>query len=233
MKPVAIVQHDLHDGPSYFATWLAEQRIPFQVLRMFEGGVLPSGLRDYAGLCLLGGPMSANDPLHYYPQLLALVNEAVQSETPVIGHCLGGQLLSRALGGTVQAAENAEIGWSMLEPVHALATDWFGPEPVQLFQWHGESFSIPSSAIQLLRGAHCANQAYVADGIHLGMQFHCEVDDAKLRSWLHLGAEEMRCSVSPGVQRAEAILQTLEADLAQSQRIAACIYTRWAQGLKR
>ena len=233
MKPVAIVQHDPHDGPSYFATWLTEQRIPYTVLRMFDGGVLPSNLGDFSGLCLLGGPMSANDPLPDYPPLLALVREAVQGKTPVIGHCLGGQLLSRALGGTVQTAENSEIGWSLLEPLQPQAADWFGPGPIQLFQWHGESFSIPTSAIQLLGGMHCANQAYVVDGIHLGMQFHCEVDDAKLRSWLQLGAEEMRCSVSPGVQQAQAILQTLDTDLAQSQRIADCIYNRWAQGLKR
>lgn len=233
MKPVAIVQHDPHDGPSYFATWLIAQGIGHKVLRMFDGDVLPSKLDDFSGLCLLGGPMSANDPIAYYPPLLALVREAVQSKTPVIGHCLGGQLLSRALGGTVRAAENSEIGWSQLEPLHALAADWFGSGPIRLFQWHGESFSIPLSAIPLLHGMHCANQAYVVDGIHLGMQFHCEVDDAKVRSWLQLGAEEMRCSVSPGVQQAQAILQTLDADLAQSQHIAACIYTKWAQELKR
>ena len=233
MKPVAIVQHDPHDGPSYFATWLAAQGIAFELFCMFDGTHLPADLGQHSGLCILGGPMSANDPLAHYPPLFGLVHEALHSRVPVIGHCLGGQLLSRALGGTVQAAEHPEIGWSLLEPVHPDARAWFGEQPLQLFQWHGESFSIPAQAIQLLRGSHCANQAYCVDGLHLGMQFQCEVDEAKVRSWLELGAEEMRACGSPGVQTKEAILARLDADLRTSQRIADCIYTRWAQGLQR
>jgi len=233
MKPVAIVQHDIHDGPSYFATWLQNQDIGFEVFAMFDGLTLPADLSKFSGMCMLGGPMSANDPLPYYPQLLRLVREAVQRRRPVIGHCLGGQLLSRALGGTVQASANMEIGWSRLEPVQPIATEWFGPMPVQLFQWHGESFSIPPRATQLLVGQYCANQAYVLDDMHLGMQFHCEVDLPKLQCWLELGAGEMQRSTSPGVQKPHTILQTLEADLARSQRTADRIYARWAQGLAR
>jgi GMP synthase-like glutamine amidotransferase len=233
MLPIAIVQHDAADGPSYFATWLSAQRLDYEVFPMFDAGVLPADLSAFGGLCLLGGPMSANDALAYYPQLLALVREAVQNRTPVIGHCLGGQLLSRALGGTVQASEHVEIGWSTLEPVNAKAIDWFGDGPFQLFQWHGESFSIPSGATQLLKGRLCTNQAYVVDDIHLGMQFHCEVDLPKLNSWLELGADEIRCSSSPGVQQTDAMRLSLEADIAHSQRIADHIYTRWAKGLRR
>lgn len=231
MLPIAIVQHDAADGPSYFATWLSAKGLGFEVFPMFDASELPADLCAYSGLCLLGGPMSANDPLPYYPPLFALVREAVQNRKPVIGHCLGGQLLSRVLGGTVQASDHEEIGWSTLDPVHAEATDWFGTGPIQLFQWHGESFSIPAGATQLLKGRHCANQAYVVDGIHLGMQFHCEVDLIKLNSWLELGAQEIRRSKSPGVQQADAMRATLEADTAQSQRIADRIYTRWARSL--
>lgn len=232
MKPIAIIQHDPHDGPSYFATWLAAQGIPFDVLRMFEGAALPARITDHSGLCILGGPMSANDALPYFDPLLAQVREAMAQSIPVIGHCLGGQLLSRALGGTVQASENAEIGWSRLEPMHPDAADWFGDSsPLQLFQWHGESFSIPPGATQVLRGIHCKNQAYVVDGLHLGMQFHCEVDDAKVRDWLDIGADELRTCVSPGAQQAADILKTLETDLVHSQRVASHIYARWARGL--
>ncbi len=232
MKPVAIIQHDAHDGPSYFATWLAEQGIAFAVFRMFDGAELPASLADYSGLCILGGPMSANDALPYFDPLLARVREAVWQRVPVIGHCLGGQLLSRALGGTVQASEHVEIGWSQLEAVHADAKQWFGDTaPLQLFQWHGESFSIPPGATQLLRGMYCANQAYVVDKLHLGMQFHCEVDEAKVSDWLELDAQEVRCCVSPGAQQANAILHNLSVEIKRSQYIASHIYTRWAQGL--
>ena len=233
MKPVAIVQHDPHDGPSYFATWLTRQGIAWELLPMFDGAALPANLSGYAGLAILGGSMSANDPMGYYPHLLHLIRQAVQDGTPVIGHCLGGQLLSRALGGTVGPAAHKEIGWCSLEPVHPLAAAWFGAQPLRLFQWHGESFSIPARATPLLRGRLCHNQAYVVNGLHLGMQFHCEVDEAKLRSWLTVGMEEMRSSsASPGVQAAAAILETLASDVARSQAIADHIYSRWAQGLR-
>ena len=232
MKSVAIIQNDASDGPSFFATWLATQRIPFEVFRMCDGSDLPERITDHSGLCLLGGPMSANDDLPYFAALLEQIREAIERDIAIIGHCLGGQLLSRALGGTVQASEHVEIGWSNLEPIHADAADWFGSElPLQLFQWHSESFSIPAVATPLLRSAHCVNQAYVVRNKHLGMQFHCEVDETKVREWLELGAQEMRSCVSPGVQQKADILRNLAAALERSQRIASHIYARWAQGL--
>ena len=232
MKPIAIVQHDPHDGPAYFATWLSAHGLDYRLLAMHQGDPLPHDIRTVAGLAVLGGPMSANDALPYYPALLALLQQAFAARVPVIGHCLGGQLMGRALGGHVQASEQVEIGWSQLEPVHALAADWFGTAPLQLFQWHAESFSVPDGATQLLRGRHCANQAFVLDGLHLAMQFHCEVDVPKLRTWLELGADEVRLCTSPGAQTGAQILHSLDADVARSQQIASRIYQRWAEGLR-
>jgi GMP synthase-like glutamine amidotransferase len=200
---------------------------------MHEGAHLPDHLDDFSGLCILGGPMSANDPLPYFPLLLQLVRTAVAQDTPVIGHCLGGQIMSRALGGTVQASPAKEIGWSELDTIHPAAAQWFGETAsVRLFQWHGESFSIPNGAVQLLRGRHCPHQAFVVNGMHLGMQFHCEVDEPKVREWLQAGAEEIASCVSPAVQTAQALLPTLSADIAASQAIASHIYRRWATQLR-
>lgn len=200
---------------------------------MFDGDRLPDDLQGYAGLCILGGPMSANDPLPYFEGLFKLVREAVELGIPVIGHCLGGQIMSRALGGTVQASPHVEIGWSELEACHRQAAQWVLPNvPLRLFQWHAESFSIPPGAIPILRGHHCTNQAYVLNDMHLGMQFHCEVDEAKLRTWLTEGSEEMRLSDSPGVGDIDAILRTLKEDLRLSQRLANRLYERWASGLR-
>ena len=233
MKPVAIFQNDRHDGPAFFATWLTREAIPFQVFALYDGAALPTGVQDFSGLCVLGGPQSANDALPYYPDLLDQLRQAVGLRIPVIGHCLGGQLLSRALGATVQAADHTEIGWSVLHPLHPHAQDWFGDGPLQLFQWHGESFGIPAGATPLLRGDYCANQAYVVDERHLAMQFHCEVDSQKLRLWLELGAEEVRRCASPAAQDAASMLAHLNQHMARSQAIASHIYSRWAQGLAR
>lgn len=235
MLPIAIIQHVANDGPSFFATWCAQQRLPVEVFEMHRGVCLPDDLCGHSGLCILGGSMSANDPLPYFADLLGLVRTAVAQDKPMIGHCLGGQIISRALGGTVQASEHAEIGWSTLQATDtALAQEWFGPGPqYTLFQWHGESFSIPPGAHLVLTGQHCRNQAYVLGERHLGMQFHCEVDEAKVRDWLIEGHQEMADSDSPGVQDAAQVLATLQADMARSQRLASHIYRRWAQGLAR
>ena len=235
MLPIAIVQHVANDGPSFFATWCAQQHLPVEVFAMHLGARLPHDLSGHSGLCILGGPMSANDPLPYFAQLFGLVRAAVAQDKPLIGHCLGGQLISRALGGTVQASEHAEIGWSTLQATDAaLAQEWFGAGPqYTLFQWHSESFSIPPGARQVLTGPHCRNQAYVLGERHLGMQFHCEADEAKVRDWLIEGHQEMAESDSPGVQPAAQVLATLAADIAHSQRLASHIYQRWAQGLAR
>lgn len=235
MLPIAIVQHVANDGPSFFATWCAQHNLPVEVFAMHHGAMLPPHMQGHSALCILGGPMSANDPLPYFATLSALVRASVAHDKPLLGHCLGGQLISRALGGTVQASEHAEIGWSTLQATDtALAQEWFGPGPdYVLFQWHGESFSIPAGARQVLQGDHCRNQAYILGDLHLGMQFHCEVDEPKVRDWIVAGHQEMAESHSPGVQAASAILETLAHDIAASQALASRIYRRWAQGLPR
>ena len=180
--------------------------------------------------------MSANDPLPYFDDLLSRIQEAVAQDIPVIGHCLGGQLMARALGGTVQASEHMEIGWSDLEVIHTDGAQWFGAEArlgamLPLFQWHGESFSIPPGAQWLVQGRYCAHQAFAVNGKHLAMQFHCEVDEAKVRTWLELDAAELCAGTSPGVQQAAQILPMLTEDIARSQAVADHIYRRWAQSL--
>lgn len=232
MKPVAIIQHLATDGAAYFAVWLQANGIPFRTFKMHEGDSLPVDITQHAGLCILGGAMSANDALPYYPQLLEQIRTCVAHGIPVIGHCLGGQLMARAFGGTVQASENVEIGWSEMEPVHPDAEQWFGAERFNIFQWHGESFSIPPGATQVLRGRHCANQAFVVGDRHLAMQFHCEVDAEKIEYWLKADAAELCGSTSPGVQSSTSILATLEQDLRASRAMADRIYSRWASNLQ-
>ena len=237
MKTIAIIQHLANDDPAFFVTWLQAQGLPFTVFHMFDGATLPAHAGDHAGWCILGGAMSANDPLPYFDELLARIREAVAKDIPVIGHCLGGQLMARALGGTVQASEHTEIGWSDLEVMHEDGAQWFGTDArvganLPLFQWHGESFSIPPGAQWLVRGRHCAHQAFSVGGTHLAMQFHCEVNEDKVRRWLDLDAAELCGNTSPGVQQAAEILPTLAEDMARSQAIAGCIYARWARGLQ-
>lgn len=233
MQPIAIIQHVADDGPSYFATWLERAGLPYRVFRLYDGDALPERIEDHSGLCILGGPMSANDELPYFPQLFGLVRAAVAAGVPLLGHCLGGQIMARVLGGTVQASEHVEIGWSELT-VEPAGVRWLGEvRRPRLFQWHGESFSIPPGATRLVTGDYCANQAFEYGGRHLAMQFHCEVDEAKVRRWLVIGEQELASCASPAAQQAEVVLSDLAGMLVPSQRLADRIYGEWAKGLAR
>jgi len=235
MNPILIIQHVADDGPSYFGTWLAQHGYPFDVRRMFAGDTLPASINAYSGLCVLGGPMSVNDAVPYFPALQSLIRVAIAADVPVIGHCLGGQMMAKALGGEITPSPHVEIGWSALTVASdRIAADWFGGNaaPV-LFQWHGESFSIPADARRIVTGAYCPNQAFLVGDKHIGMQFHCEVDDEKVRQWLINGHDELINSQSPAVQQAAVILPDLASTLRVSQGIAAAIYARWATGLRR
>lgn len=228
MQPIAIIQHVADDGPSYFATYLDRVGVPYRVYEMFAGAALPASVTEFSGLCLLGGPMSASDDIAYFPDLMALIRHTMLEDVSIIGHCLGGQLMAKALGATIQASPNVEIGWSDLQLEDETKARWLGgAKSARLFQWHGESFSIPVGARRLMTGSYCANQAFVVARRHLAMQFHCEVDAAKVRTWLINGHDELIRSASPAVQSAESILATLEQDILASQRTADAIYGAW------
>ena len=119
----------------------------------------------------------------------------VAADVPVLGHCLGGQLLSKALGGTVGRNPVKEIGWGEVSVAdNAVARDWFGGvASFDVFHWHGETFSIPPGGTRVLSSEHCANQAF-ASGRHLGLQCHVEMTEDLIRSWCKGGAKEIESS---------------------------------------
>ena len=106
MKPIAILRFADADGPAYFADFLNEAGRPFIEVRIDQEQAVPGSASEFAGLGLMGGPMSVNDPLPWIPQALSLIRDAVAKDIPLIGHCLGGQLISKALGGSVSRNPN-------------------------------------------------------------------------------------------------------------------------------
>jgi GMP synthase-like glutamine amidotransferase len=180
MKPIAIFRHSPGEGPGYFATFLDRHSLPWTLFRLDDGVSPPPTSGEFSGLCFMGGPMSVNDELPWIPLTLELICEADAAAIPVIGHCLGGQLMAKAFGGTVTRNAVKEIGWGEVEATDA-AADWMGDvQRFSAFHWHGETFSLPSGATRILHSAHCANQAFVR-GPHLGMQCHVEMTDSMIR----------------------------------------------------
>ncbi|MDH4182026.1 MAG: type 1 glutamine amidotransferase, partial [Betaproteobacteria bacterium] len=111
MRPVAIFRFSPGDEPGRFAHWLDAHGVPWRLIALHEGEVVPADARAFAGIGTMGGPMSVNDALPWVAPMEALMRDAVAAGVPVIGHCLGGQLLAKALGAKVGTARTTEIGW--------------------------------------------------------------------------------------------------------------------------
>ena len=235
MKPVAIFRHTANEGPGYFAEFLNQHAIPWVMIRIDEGDAVPISAQEYSGLVFMGGTMSVNDDLPWILFELPLIRDAYAHNVPLLGHCLGGQLISKALGGMVNKNPIKELGWGKVEVLeNDVARDWFGDvRSFDAFHWHGETFSLPPGAIQLMSSEHCANQAY-ALGKHLAMQCHVEVTESMIREWCEIGAEEIAANViSPAVQSAQEMQMQMDDKLPRLRKVATQLYRHWLHGLSR
>lgn len=233
MDDILIFRHARGEGPGYLAKFLDERHIPWRLVRVDEGEPVPDQLGKTPAIVLMGGPMSVNDSLPWIPRVLKLVRDAVDADRPVLGHCLGGQLISKALGGVVTRNAVKEIGWLPVSRVNsAAAADWLdGIAPsVEVFHWHGETFSIPAGATRILESRDCDNQAFVI-GKTLAMQCHVEMLPEMVRDWARTGEQEIASCVCPTVQDENAMIERLEERARALNRIADRLYTRWISGL--
>ena len=235
MKPILVLQHAHYDWPGYFTDCLINWQIPHVIVNVAAGDLLPYTITDYSGFAIMGGAMSANDELNYphLAQAYALIHEAFANRIPIIGHCLGGQMLARAAGGIVIKAPSAEIGWHKVSPLHtAAAYDWFGGlNPVMLFEWHNETYLPPPQA-QLLAGSlYCLNQAFSLDDIHLGMQFHVEALPEKINHWLDTAREDIESANDQNIHSEDKIRHDNWLYTEGAQAVARQLYTRWLKNV--
>jgi GMP synthase-like glutamine amidotransferase len=233
VKPIAIFRFSSTEGPGYFATFLNARSIPWMLFALDEGATVPEDLSAFSGFVFMGGPMSVNDDLPWIEPVLKLVREAIQNDMPCLGHCLGGQLISKALGGKVSKNHVKEIGWHPVRVESSVtARAWLGDvlETWTTFQWHGETFTIPPQAERILTGGACDNQAYVI-GKSLGMQCHVEMTPQMIEAWCRDWAKENADSNLPSVQTPEEMKSAMNENLLMLNRVADRLYAKWIEGV--
>lgn len=233
MNEILIFRHAPHEGPGYLGDYLNRYQLPYRLIRIDQDETIPSSIDAVSGLAFMGGPMSVNDPLPWIPKLISLIQRAVAADVPVLGHCLGGQLISKALGGVVTRNPVKEIGWlPVMRAENPIAAAWLNklPQEFEVFHWHGETFSIPAGATRILGSRDCANQAFVI-GKTLAFQCHIEMTSEMVREWARVGADEI-APVCATIQDPQTMTFDLETRVERLQKIADAFYNHWLEGLK-
>lgn len=192
----------------------------------------------YRGLVVLGGPMNVEEQASR-PHLrteLEVIGQALEQGKPVLGICLGAQLLAHALGAPVAQNPRPEIGWYELETNAAGRADpvvsCFAPR-TPVFQWHSRSFAIPHGAVHLASTADCANQAFRYGSNAYGFQFHPEVNQALIERWLGIPQYHAELVEAGLDQDAEAIRRLTPAALAAMHAGAQSVFGRFLDQIGR
>lgn len=176
------LQHVPFEGPGAILDWAANRGAGLTATALFAGEPLPD-VEDFDWLVVLGGPMSVNDTGRYpfLDREMALVRAAVAAGRGVVGLCLGGQLIARALGGIVTRAPEREIGWWPVRTSEASGL-WSLPDTFEAFHWHGETFTPPAGARHIASSDGCPNQGFAMGERVVGLQFHLETTPAAARA---------------------------------------------------
>ncbi|MTI16870.1 glutamine amidotransferase [Rhodobacteraceae bacterium RKSG542] len=195
---VLIVLHQENSTPGRVGHELVRRGFQLDMRRPRFGDTLPDSMEEHAGAVIFGGPQSANDTDAYIQKETDWIDVPLKENKPFLGICLGAQMLSRNLGGTVTEHKEGmvEIGYYPLQATEAgqQMMHW----PTKVYQWHREGFSIPSGAELLATGAETfPNQAFRVGGNAYGIQFHPELTQAMMHRWTTKGSERMAL---PGAQ---------------------------------
>jgi GMP synthase (glutamine-hydrolysing) len=229
MSDVLVLQHAAPEGPAAIGDALKRRGIGAKVLRLDQGDAVPATPEGAAGLVVMGGPMGVYeaDRHPFIPAELRLIERAVDAELPVLGVCLGSQLLAAALGARVYASGRKEIGWHevRLRPAAHKDALWHGAEErFTAFHWHGDLFDLPKGATALASSDLTEHQAFRAGESAYGLLFHLEVGEAQIRDFVKTFADELAAAKIPGAP----ILDGIAAHLKPVQRLGAQVFDRWA-----
>lgn len=203
-RDILIVLHSEASTPGRIGHMLQARGYRLDIRRPCLGEDLPSSLEQHAGAVIFGGPMSANDSDPWIAREIDWIGVPLREGKPFLGVCLGAQMLSKHLGGTVcpHADGLVEIGYYPLTPTQH--GQELGPWPAHVYHWHREGLSLPGDAVRLATGETFENQAFRYNGQAYGIQFHPEVTRLTMHRWGVIGAHRF---VLPNAQDSRAHLE--------------------------
>ncbi len=225
---VHVLQHVAPEGPGHIATALDSLGIDLRIARIDEGAAVPKDLGAAAGLVVMGGPMGVYDG-KLFPHLThetKLIEKALRADIPVLGICLGSQLLAAALGARVHHARRKEVGWFDVELSAAARSDAvFGgvASPTRALHWHGDVFEVPNGAVPLASSAMTETQAFRHGANAYGILFHLEATATQVRAMASAFEDELiAAGVSPST-----LVRDSEKYEAATAPVAVSLFTRW------
>ena len=232
MKPVRSFRHVTCEGPGYLGTFLNHHNVYIEIICIAVGISVPKNLDDISGLVFMGGGMNVTDPLQWVNEEKELIRKAIDKNIPVMGICLGAQLMSAALGGKITHDPNMEIGWHNVKAdIKNIDNESLKelPENFIPFPWHADTFTIPEEATVLLHSKFRMNQAFSINN-SIAMQFHLEMTSEMVKEWVHLFKSDLE-NGTPCVQNSHEIISNLEMRIKTLHQIADIFYGRWIKGL--
>jgi GMP synthase (glutamine-hydrolysing) len=186
LMTILVIQNSAADPIGILGNYLSEQGLRLQTWFPLEQSTLPPG--PYSGLVILGGTMNAceDEAFPHLKQVIDLIRQFSSERKPILGICLGAQLIARAFGSRVFANPVPELGFTQVYPVNSGVQDPLlqdCPSDLHMMQWHFDTFDLPAGAELLMSSQHCLNQCYRLGENIYGVQFHPEVTPAIVRRW--------------------------------------------------
>ncbi|HYD50505.1 MAG TPA: gamma-glutamyl-gamma-aminobutyrate hydrolase family protein [Terriglobales bacterium] len=202
MAKLLVLQHVAHEILGTLNPLLKSHGFRIRYVNFGRHPDAQPSLDGYQGLVILGGPMGVYDSnVHTHLRTeLKLIEQALEREMPMLGICLGAQLIAHSLGAEVKPNRYKEIGWYDVAPTAAGANDKMFAHfrsVERIFQWHGDTFDIPRGAAHLAASAACSHQAFRYGERVYGLQFHLEVDEAMIDRWLRVPVNREELSLMP------------------------------------
>ncbi len=186
---VYILKHVPNEDAGTIKDYLKVQAIPFETVDLFDGQALPQDLSRVRAAVILGGPMNVyqEKEFPFLKEENIFIQQLMDKNIPILGVCLGAQLIAKATGAKVMKAAAEEIGWDTLQLTSEAAQDplfsTIGAKTLKVLQWHGDTFELPKNAVHLAKSAMVPHQAYRLRNNIYGFQFHIEVNRAMVEDW--------------------------------------------------